>query len=76
VANLTPLPTALKNSKPAAVHQNLMFDLDNPDWGIFDTFHDKLKDAIKRSPEFAQAAGHSSGQTPAGGFDDMEDSAF
>jgi len=62
VANLTPLPTALKASKPAAVHQNVMFDLDNPDWGIFDNFHEKLKDAIKRSPEFAQAAGHSVGQ--------------
>jgi hypothetical protein len=75
VANLTPLPTALKASKPAAVHQNVMFDLDNPDWGIFDTFHDKLKDAIKRSPEFAQATGNSSGQSDSG-FDDMGDSAF
>ena len=50
-----------------------MFDLDNPDWATFDSFHDKLKDAIKRSPEFAKAAGHSSGQTPTGGFDDMPD---
>jgi hypothetical protein len=65
----------LKASKPAAVHQNVMFDLDNPDWGIFDTFHDKLKDAIKRSPEFAQATGNSSGQSGSG-FDDMGDSAF
>ncbi len=75
VANLTPLPTALKNAKPAAIHDNLMFDLDNPDWAVFESFHDKLKDAIKRSPEYAQAAGHSSGQTPAGGpdIDDIPD---
>jgi len=74
VANLTPLPTALKNAKPAAVHANLMFDLDNPDWAVFESFHDKLQDAIKRSPEYAQAAGHSAGQTPAGGFvDDIPD---
>lgn len=70
VANLTPLPTALKASKPAAVHQNVMFDLDNPDWGIFDNFHDKLKDAIKRSPEFAQASGQSAAPS---GFSDEPD---
>jgi hypothetical protein len=62
-----------KYAKPAAVHETVMFDLDNPDWAVFDAFHDKLKDAIKRSPEFAKVAGHSSGQTPTGGFDDMPD---
>jgi hypothetical protein len=67
------LPTALKNSKPEAVHENLTFDLDKPDWAVFDSFHDKLQDAIRRSPEFAKAAGHSSGQAPSGGFDDMPD---
>lgn len=76
VAGLTPLPSALKNSKPNAVHENVIFNLDDPDWELFDSFHDKLKEAIKRSPEFAQAAGHTSGQTPAGGFDDMPDDAF
>lgn len=68
VANLTPLPTALKASKPAPVHDIVSFDLDKPDWATFDKFHEKLKDAIKRSPEYAQAAGHGAGQTPAGGF--------
>jgi hypothetical protein len=71
VANLTPLPTALKNSKPASVHANVMFDLDQPNWELFDSFHDKLKETIKRSPEFAKAAGHNTGQ-PESGFDDME----
>ncbi len=70
VANLTPLPTALKASKPAPVHDTVMFDLDNPDWAVFDTFHDKLKDAIKRSPEFAKAAGHTVAPT---GFSDEPD---
>ena len=62
VANLTPLPTALKASKPAPVHETVVFDLDNPDWAVFESFHEKLQDAIERSPEFAQAAGHSVGQ--------------
>jgi hypothetical protein len=70
VANLTPLPTALKANKPAPIHEIVTFDLDNPDWAVFDSFHDKLKDAIKRSPEFAKAAGHSVAPT---GFSDEPD---
>lgn len=57
VAGLTPLPSALKNSKPNPVHENVIFNLDEPDWTLFDSFHDKLKEAIKRSPEYAQATG-------------------
>jgi hypothetical protein len=58
VAGLTPLPSALKNSKPNPVHENVIFNLDEPDWALFDSFHDKLKEAIKRSPEYAQASGN------------------
>ena len=57
VAGLTPLPSALKNSKPNAVHENVIFNLDEPDWTLFESFHDKLKEAIKRSPEYAKASG-------------------
>lgn len=75
IAGLTPLPGALKNSKPAAVHANLMFDLDNPDMDAFNTFHEKLQDAIKRSPEWAQKMGKPRSEAPAmeeeyAGFDD------
>jgi len=52
VAGLTPLPGALKNVKPAPVHQPITFDLDAPDMKVFDSFHDKLKEAIKKSPEW------------------------
>ena len=54
VAGLTPLPGALKNAKPAAVHEHVVFDLDAPDMGVFNAFHEKLQDAIKRSPEWAR----------------------
>lgn len=57
VAGLTPLPGALKNAKPAAVHDYVKFDLDEPDMEVFNTFHEKLQDAIKRSPEWAQIHG-------------------
>ena len=52
VAGLTPLPGALKNAKPAPVHAVQSFDLDNPDMELFASFHEKLQEAIKRSPEF------------------------
>lgn len=57
VAGLTPLPAALKNAKPAPVHENVIFDLDSPDLQAFGRFHEKLQDAIKRSPEWAQKYG-------------------
>ena len=70
VASITPIPSALKNAKPEPIHPTVVFDLDNPDWEVFDSFHDKLKDAIKSSPEFAIASGQSN--APGSGFDDME----
>jgi hypothetical protein len=70
VAGLTPLPAALKNAKPAAVHENVMFDLDAPDMAVFATFHEKLQEAIKRSPEWAKATGREP-VYEGSGFDDM-----
>ena len=66
VAGLTPLPGALKNAKPAQVHANVIFDLDAPDMTVFSTFHEKLQDAIKKSPEWAQSK-----RKAGSGFDDM-----
>ena len=57
VAGLTPLPGALKNAKPQPVHDNIIFNLDDPDRALLETFHEKLRDAIKRSPEWAKANG-------------------
>lgn len=63
VGGITPLPGALKNAKPEPVHEPVVFDLDSPDWNVFATFHEKLQDAIKLSPEFAKATGEK--QAPA-----------
>ena len=70
------MPAALKNSKPAPVHESLLFTLDAPDMKVFNAFHEKLQDAIKKSPEWAQYARANSGApSDAGGsgFDDMPD---
>ena len=74
VAGLTPLPGALKNAKPAPVHANVIFDLDKPDMKVFEGFHEKLQETIKKSPEWAQQAGkHQVGHPSTGsGFDDMD----
>lgn len=85
VAGITPLPGALKASKPDPVHDVVMFDLDNPDMKVFATFHEKLQDYIKKSPEWAKATGtqvrerdylreaNSEQGRPSNGFDDMDD---
>lgn len=57
VAGLTALPNSLKANKPAPVHENIKFDLDEPDMAVFDTFYEKLQDIIKKSPEWAQKQG-------------------
>ena len=67
VAGLTPLPGALKNAKPAPVHENLIFDLDKPDMKVFNGFHEKLQEAIKKSPEWAHATGGPRSTAPASG---------
>lgn len=67
VAGLTPLPGALKNAKPAPVHEPVLFDLDQPDLKVFATFHEKLQEAIKKSPEWAAHQPRQQGS----GFDDM-----
>lgn len=79
VAGLTPLPSALRNQKPAPVHANVLFNLDEPDTKLLATFHEKLQEAIKKSPEwrvFAESEGREvRGETAAAGsgFDDFDD---
>lgn len=77
VAGLTPLPSALKNAKPAPVHPVLLFDLDQPDMKVFNSFHEKLQEAIKKSPEWQRHAGprrtqHDSGPALSQGFADQD----
>ena len=67
VAGLTPLPGALKNVKPQPVHMLVSFDLDKPDMNVFASFHEKLQDAIKRSPEWIR---NDRKDKPPVGFDD------
>jgi CO dehydrogenase/acetyl-CoA synthase delta subunit len=72
VTGITPLPGALKNAKPAPVHANVMFDLDQPDMAVFEAFHEKLQDYIKRSPEWAKATGQKAPAKAAASVDEED----
>lgn len=59
VSGISPLHKSM--AKPDHVHKNQVFDLDNIDMDIFHSFHEKLQEYIKQSPEwsaFAKRPGH------------------
>jgi len=80
VAGLTPLPGALKNAKPAPVHELVTFNLDDPDMAVFSKFHEKLQEAIKSSPEwkskFKGTEAQRAATAPAGAPHDDDDIPF
>ncbi len=57
VAGLSPLPKALAATKPAGVHALQQFDLDNPDWELFESLPQWLQDRIKTAPEYTRSRG-------------------
>ncbi len=71
VAGISPLHKSM--TKPAPVHKDQIFDLDDVDMSIFNSFHEKLQDYIKASPEwitFAKQSGHA--PQPKDVMDDIE----
>ena len=53
IAGLSPIPGALKNSKPAPVHDNIVFDLDKPDDAVFAALPQWIQNTVSQSPEYA-----------------------
>lgn len=82
VAAITPLPGALKNAKPAPVHANQVFDLDNPNLEMLAGFHEKLQETIKASMEWSQIGkkagkpNYAAAGFGAGSDDDQENPPF
>jgi hypothetical protein len=56
ISAITPLPSALKNAKPAPDHEVVTFNLDEPDWATFEALPEWLSDTIKKSPQYAELA--------------------
>lgn len=72
IAGISPLHKSMP--KPSPIHENQVFDLDNVDMKVFNTFYDGLQDYIKESPEWQafERASHGNQQTNVGSdFDDM-----
>ena len=78
ISGLSPLPSALKNAKPSPVHASRIFDLDNPDMEIFNTFYEYLQETIKKSPEWKSKfpTSQTEKQTLSDQFDGFESDAF
>lgn len=55
VAGLSPLPAALKNSKPAGVHAPVIFEIENPDMNIFESLPEWIQNKIREAPEWENA---------------------
>jgi len=75
VNGVTPVPSIIKQSGlPEAINKNEMFNLQDPDWTLFETFSDNLKTKIISSPEFEKAKGGAPAEAPqaesAKGFED------
>ena len=54
IASIAPLPGSMKNNKPAPVHQNQLFDLDNRDMTVFAALSPKMQEFIMGSKEWNQ----------------------
>lgn len=56
ISAITPLPSALKANKPQPDHAVVKFNLDEPDWAVFEALPEWLSDIIKKSPQYAELA--------------------
>jgi len=70
ISGISPLPSALKLNKPAAVHANRIFDLDEPDMEVFESLPEYMQVKIKESPEWQ--AKHGGGKSD----DDFDNEVF
>lgn len=53
VSNVNPVPAAMRKAGlPEGINPTTVFDLDNPDMALFDTFSNNLKAKIESSPEW------------------------
>ena len=85
VDSVSPVPTIIKqNGLPNPVNKNEMFNLQEPDWVLFETFSDNLKQKIINSPEFEkvkkaadyQKDANAEANSPKPAFDEDDDIPF
>jgi hypothetical protein len=52
VTAVTPIPSALRNSKPKGVHAPRVFEMDNPDMAVFASLSERMQATIMASPDW------------------------
>ena len=77
IAAINPVPTNMKKAgMPEGVNELKLFDIENPDMELFDTFSENLKNKIKSSPEWQAIHGEEPAKTAPkkeGGFAELDD---
>ena len=77
IANINPVPlTIKKNGLPEGKNELKIFDIDEADMELFESFSEGLKEKIRKSPEWQRLYGDpstSSNIAPSANFDDMAD---
>jgi len=75
ISSINPVSSQIKKAGLPTPHNPLkVFDLDDPDMELFETFGNKTKEKIQASPEWNQKKTTAPKQTaPSSGFDDMTD---
>jgi hypothetical protein len=72
IANINPVPASIKkNGLPEAHNETKIFDINDPDMDLFESFSENLQNKIKKSPEWERLHGSSPSSTGAD-FSDME----
>jgi len=77
IASISPLPKGMP--KPEGVNAPQMFDLDQPDWELFDTLSESLKAQIAVTPEYIALQGWGDSdkpKTPAASTPSANDETF
>jgi len=75
IDTVTPVPSMMKKAGlPEGVNKIEMFNLDNPNWNMFETFSDNLKVKIMASPEFNKAKGGNNSTSSVASIDEDVDS--
>jgi hypothetical protein len=78
IAAINPVPANMKKAGlPEGVNELKLFDIENPDMELFDTFSENLKNKIKSSPEWQALHGGEPVQAEpkksGGGFEELDD---
>jgi hypothetical protein len=77
ISSINPVPTSIKkNGLPEGVNELKLFDIDNPDMEMLESFGEKLQSKIKSTPEWTEKHGGQESVSPVNSkssFADMEE---